>query len=66
MKKHKGENMRKTLQELTAELQTIAHNGHAQDCVYIKILDGIYKIKDIKKIVAGNETYFVIDTEVRG
>ena len=61
--------MKKTLQELTAELQTIAHNGYAQDCVYIKILDVIYKIKDIQKNIItkkdnSEETIIVIDTTV--
>lgn len=56
--------MKKTLRDLTTECQTHCHEGESNSKVKIKILDAYYEIAAIKKIVAGNETYFVIDTEV--
>ena len=60
--------MTKTIQELNCSLQDIAHSGHAQDEIYVKIQDGFYKIKNIQKeIIESNsieKTVFFIDTEV--
>ncbi len=56
--------MKKTLRDITTEFQTHCHEGESNSKVKVKILDAYYDISDIKKIVAGNETYFVIDTEV--
>ena len=58
--------MKKTLRDITTELQTYCHNGESEKKLKIKILDAFYDIGDIKKVVSGNETYFVIDTEIRG
>ena len=58
--------MKKTLRDITTEFQTQCHEGESDKKIKIKVLDAYYDIADIKKIVAGNETYFVIDTEVRG
>lgn len=56
------------VQKLTGELQNIAHNGHAQDFVYIKILDSYYKIGGVEKVVTGfdkkKRVSFVIKAEV--
>ena len=58
--------MKKTLRDITTELQTHCHEGESDRNVKIKILDAYYDIGDIKKVVSGNETYFVIDTKIRG
>lgn len=58
--------MKKTLRDITTELQTHCHNGESEKKLKIKILDAFYDIGEIKKVVSGNETYFVIDTEIRG
>ena len=56
--------MTKTIQELTDNLQNIAHSGDAQKNIYVKRLDAYYKISGVKKVVSGDETYYVIETEV--
>ena len=55
--------MAKILREITTECQTHCHEGESNSKVKVKILDAYYDIAAIKKIVAGNETYFVIETE---
>ncbi len=55
--------MSKILRDITTECQTHCHEGESNSKVKIKILDAYYDIAAIKKIVAGNETYFVIETE---
>ena len=37
-----------TLGQLTTELQTLCHNGHATDEVCIALYDGIYEVGKIK------------------
>ena len=64
MKKHKGSAMKKTLREITTELQTQCHEGESERKLKIKILDAYYDIGEIKKVVAGNEVYFIIEAEV--
>ena len=39
-----------TLQELTNRLQDLCHNGHAQDCVGVSVLDATYAIEGIKSV----------------
>ena len=59
--------MKKILRDLTTELQTICHNGMSDCEVGIKVLDGYYKIGNIKKeIVSGEKPreIFVIEAEV--
>ena len=56
--------MTKTIQNLNNNLQDIAHSGHAQDGVYIRVLDAIYKIDDIKPYNDPcGKTFFVINTK---
>ncbi len=55
---------RKTLRDITTEFQTHCHEGESNARVKVKILDAYYEVADIKKIMAGNDTYFVIETEV--
>ena len=54
----------KTMRELATELQTHCHEGETNRKVMIKVLDTYYKISGIKKVISGDETYFVIETEV--
>ena len=59
----------KTLRELTAELQTLCHEGFSECPVLTSVLEAIYKIGDVHKMTVGNnerdrKTYFVLDTEV--
>lgn len=42
--------MKKTVGSVATDLQTIAHEGHSQDCLCIKVLDSFYEIGNIKKI----------------
>lgn len=61
--------MKKTLQELTTELQTLCHEGHATDVVCIKILDGYYNIEGLKPLCNvtkedETKTLFVIEAGV--
>lgn len=39
-----------TLGELTTELQTLCHNGHATDEVCINLYDAMYKVGKVKLI----------------
>ena len=52
------------LRDITTELQTQCHNGESHSKIKVKILDTYYDISGIKKVVSGDETYFVIETEV--
>ena len=56
------------IQKLNGELQNIAHSGHAQDFIYIKILDAYYKIGGIEKVITrfddNERVSFVIKAEV--
>ena len=56
------------LSQLTAELQSLCHEGHSEKDVSIAILDAFYKIGDIHKVETGDEKHtvihFVIDAEV--
>lgn len=56
--------MTKILRDITTELQTQCHNGESHAKIKVKILDAYYDISGIKKVVAGDETYFVIETDV--
>lgn len=56
--------MTKTMRDISTELQTHCHEGESNKKLKIKVLDAYYNIGAIKKIVAGDETYFVIETEV--
>ena len=56
--------MTKDLREITTELQTHCHEGESNRKLKIKILDAYYDVGAIKKVKAGDETYFVIETEV--
>lgn len=60
--------MKKTVGSVATDLQTIAHEGHSQDCVYVKLLDAIYKIKGIHQEIIkreGKETnVFFIDIDI--
>jgi len=42
--------MKKTLQELTTELQTLCHEGHSNDEVVLRVLDGYYKVGSVDKV----------------
>lgn len=56
--------MTKVLREITTELQTHCHEGESNRKLKIKVLDAYYDVGSIKKIETGDETYFVIETEV--
>lgn len=56
--------MKKLLRDITTELQTHCHDGESNKVLKVKILDAYYDIAAIKKVKAGDETYFVIETEV--
>lgn len=56
--------MTKILRDITTELQTQCHEGESNKQIKVKVLDAYYNIGSIKKVVAGDETYFVIETEV--
>ena len=56
--------MKKTLRDITTELQTHCHEGESDKKVKIKVLDVLYEVGSIKKISADGETYFVIEAEV--
>ena len=56
--------MKKLLRDVTTELQTHCHDGESNKVLKVKILDAYYDIAAIKKVEAGDETYFVIETEV--
>lgn len=51
--------MTKTIQNLNNNLQDVAHSGHAQDEIYIKVLDAVYKIGDIKPYEKPNGKVFL-------
>lgn len=58
--------MKKTLRDLTTDLQTICHNGMSDCEVGIKILDSFYKVGEIKKVVVHGEQpreVFVIEAK---
>ena len=59
----------KTLRELTAELQTLCHEGFSDVPVLASVLEAHYKIGEVHEMnVYGNDgkerKYFVLDTEV--
>ena len=58
----------KTLRELTAELQTLCHEGYSDCPVLISVLEAHYNVGEVHKMEVGDEnssrTYFVLDTEV--
>lgn len=56
--------MTKILRDITTELQTHCHDGESNKKLKVKVLDAYYDITAIKKVVSGDETYFVIETEV--
>lgn len=56
--------MTKILRDITTELQTHCHEGESDKKLKIQVLDAYYNISGIKKVVSGDETYFVIETEV--
>lgn len=58
------------LGKLTAELQTICHEGHSLDEVKIKILDAYYSVEDIKLMTVSKDDnsstpYVIIDTKCK-
>lgn len=54
------------IQKLTNILQDIAHSGEADKKVCIKILDGIYKVGDVQRVVIGDKTVYAIKAEPMG
>lgn len=56
--------MKKLLRDVTTELQTHCHEGESDKKLKVKVLDAYYDIAAIKKVISGDETYFVIETEV--
>ena len=58
----------KTLRELTAELQTLCHEGYSDCPVLTSVLEAHYNVGEIHKMEVGNDdnskTYFVLGTEV--
>ena len=56
--------MKKTIQEITNNLQDIAHSGFAQSNIYVKVLDAVYKIDDVKPYnEPDGKVFFVINTK---
>ena len=55
--------MTKIMCDISTELQTHCHEGESDKKLKVKVLDAYYDIAAIKKIVADDETYFVIETE---
>ena len=58
---------KKTIRDLTTELQTIGHEGFADCEICIKLHDGFYKIGKISRAVVSGETkreVFTIEAEV--
>lgn len=60
----------KKLRDLTAELQTLCHEGYSDCPVLVSVLEAHYKAGDVHKMSIGNDDdpknlkiYFVIDTE---
>ena len=51
------------LRDLTTECQTHSHNGEALCEVMIKIQDGYYKIKNVKRAQSGEHTVFLIEAD---
>ena len=51
------------LRDLTTELQTHSHNGDALCEAMIKIQDGLYKIKGVKRVESGDKTVFLIEAD---
>ena len=54
------------IQEVTNKLQDIAHNGHAQDSIYVKILDSYYKVGNVQCEIVGDKTVYAIKAEPMG
>ena len=57
---------KKTIRDVTTELQTIGHEGFADCEVCIKVHDGFYKIGKISRAVVYGETtreVFTIEAE---
>ena len=57
---------KKTIRDVTTELQTIGHDGFADCEICIKLHDGFYKIGKISKAVVHGETkreVFTIEAE---
>lgn len=57
---------KKTIRDITTELQTIGHDGFADCEVCIKVHDGFYKIGKISRAVVHGETkreLFTIEAE---
>ena len=57
---------KKTIRDVTTELQTIGHDGFADCEICIKLHDGVYKIGKISKaVVHGEKTreVFTIEAE---
>lgn len=60
---------KKTIRDVTTELQTIGHDGFADCEICIKLHDGFYKIGKISKAVVSGETkreVFTIEAESVG
>ena len=58
---------KKTIRDVTTELQTIGHDGFADCEICIKVHDGFYKIGKISRAVVHGETkreVFTIEAEV--
>ena len=58
---------KKTIRDVTTELQTIGHEGYADCEICIKVQDGFYKIGKISRAVVHGETkreVFTIEAEV--
>lgn len=57
---------KKTIRDVTTELQTIGHEGYADCEICIKLHDGFYKIGKISRAVVSGETkreVFTIEAE---
>lgn len=58
----------KTLRELTAELQTLCHEGYSDCPVLTSVLEAHYNVGEVRKMEVGDDnnsrTYFVLGTEV--
>lgn len=53
-----------TLQELNGDLQNLCHEGWSNSNIVVKVLDGFYKIKELKQYETPNgNRHFIIDTE---
>lgn len=54
------------IQKLTDKLQVIAHSGHSQNIIYVKIMDSYYKVGDVQREVVGDKTVYAIKAEPMG